>query len=1007
MSETHANLLSMQDAMIRLQEYWASSGCLIWQPYNTEVGAGTMNPATFLRVLGPEPWRVGYVEPSVRPDDSRYGDNPNRVQMHTQYQVILKPDPGNPQEIYLKSLAALGIDVHKHDLRFVEDNWESPALGAWGLGWEVWLDGLEITQFTYFQQAGGISLDPVSVEITYGLERIIMAIQGARHFKKIAYTDSLSYGELYGQNEYEMSCYYLNEADVETMNRLFELYLAESRRLLEKELPIPAYTYLLKLSHVFNVLDARGVVGVSDRARYFQMMRALAREVASLWLKRREEQGSPLGTAPAATPQVPSAPVWDESGPCDLLVEIGCEELPPGDLDRVVSTAREEFPKLLASQRILHEGVVVDGTPRRIAMMARRVVPRQQPEERTVKGPSVKHALDAQGNPTKALTSFAAKNKAEVGQLERRAFGAEEYFVAVVSSAQEPSGEVLRKALPAFLGRLSFDKAMRWNSSQVAFSRPVRWLVAMLGKQAIPFEFAGAVTGSVSRGLRFARESNWEDHGAPLAISDAGEYERIIEGQSIMLDTQTRRKKIIEMAEALATEVAGRIAPDDLEDLVAEVTNLVEAPVPLRGGFRPEYLEMPREVLVTVMRKHQRYFAVNGPDGKLLPYFVTVANGLVDSATVIAGNEAVLEARFADASFFMKEDLQQSLESFRPKLAGIVFEHRIGSFLEKSDRVVELSARTGELLGLSDAERNVLSRAAFLCKADLAAQVVMELPKLSGMMGAEYARRGGEPPEVATAIAEHILPKYPGDAMPVSKTGLALAIADRVDTLISFFAAGLEPKSTADPYGLRRVALSLALSLSTQEIDLDLHPILEQSSAMQKGGQSAEVIAGVLNFMDRRLEQYLIEQGYRYDFVRAVLQVRGANPGLAQRTVRELQEFSQTERYQPLIMAYSRVARIIRGTQPSTEVNPVLFEAESEKRVWEACCAAEAVLQPHAGFAEFAALFEPLVPPITDFFVEVMVMCEDEKLRANRLNLLNRVARLGEPILDFTMLQEF
>src|SRR5512137_1671419 len=213
--------MNFQSIIMTLQEFWAEQGCLIWQPYYTQVGAGTMNPATYLRVLGPEPWNVGYVEPTIRPDDGRYGENPNRMQMHYQFQVILKPDPGNPQEIYLKSLEALGIDLRQHDIRFVEDNWEQPALGAWGLGWEVWLDGLEITQFTYFQQAGGFVLDPVAVEITYGLERIIMALQGVDHFKKIAFAPGLTYDEVLGQNEYEMSVYNLDEANTDRVAQLF------------------------------------------------------------------------------------------------------------------------------------------------------------------------------------------------------------------------------------------------------------------------------------------------------------------------------------------------------------------------------------------------------------------------------------------------------------------------------------------------------------------------------------------------------------------------------------------------------------------------------------------------------------------------------------------------------------------------------------------------------------------------------------------------------------------
>ncbi|KAG7013827.1 Glycine--tRNA ligase, chloroplastic/mitochondrial 2, partial [Cucurbita argyrosperma subsp. argyrosperma] len=257
------------------QEYWASVGCAVMQCSNTEVGAGTMNPLTFLRVLGPEPWNVAYVEPSIRPDDSRYGENPNRLQRHTQFQVILKPDPGNSQDLFIQSLSALGIDVAAHDIRFVEDNWESPVLGAWGLGWEIWMDGMEITQFTYFQQSGSQQLLPVSVEITYGLERILMLLQGVNHFKKIQYADGITYGELFLENEKEMSAYYLEHANVYQIQKHFNIFEEEAHALLALGLPIPAYDQVLKASHAFNILDSRGFVGVTERARYFGRMRRL------------------------------------------------------------------------------------------------------------------------------------------------------------------------------------------------------------------------------------------------------------------------------------------------------------------------------------------------------------------------------------------------------------------------------------------------------------------------------------------------------------------------------------------------------------------------------------------------------------------------------------------------------------------------------------------------------------------------------------------------------------
>ena len=288
------NSPSFQEIIMRLQAYWADHGCMIWQPYSEKVGAGTMNPATVLRVLGPEPWNVAYSEPSFRADDGRYGENPNRMQMHTQYQVILKPDPGNPQELYLGSLDAIGIDRRKHDIRFVEDNWASPALGAWGLGWEVWLDGMEITQFTYFQQAGGMVLEPISVELTYGLERIAMFLQGVKEVWQITWDGKRSYGDVYLQQEIEYCKYNFELADVERLKQMYNLYEAEAKSAIGAGLVIPAHDYVLRCSQTFNLLDAHGAIGVTERASYFGRMRDQARLISDLYAEQRMRMEYPF-----------------------------------------------------------------------------------------------------------------------------------------------------------------------------------------------------------------------------------------------------------------------------------------------------------------------------------------------------------------------------------------------------------------------------------------------------------------------------------------------------------------------------------------------------------------------------------------------------------------------------------------------------------------------------------------------------------------------------------------
>ena len=286
--------MNFQNVILELQNYWANYGCVIHQPYDIETGAGTFNPATFLRSLGPEPYSAAYVEPSRRPTDGRYGDNPNRLQHYYQFQVVIKPAPADVQNLYLESLRILGIDPRKHDIRFIEDDWESPTLGAWGLGWEVWLDGMEITQFTYFQQAGGIDLKPITAEITYGLERIAMYLQGVDNVYDLKWTDAILYGDVHKQSEFEFSTYNFEVADVGMLLDLFKVYEKEANNVLEKGLPLPAYDYTLKCSHTFNLLDARKAISVNERVTYIQRVRRLAKACAEGYLAKREELGYPL-----------------------------------------------------------------------------------------------------------------------------------------------------------------------------------------------------------------------------------------------------------------------------------------------------------------------------------------------------------------------------------------------------------------------------------------------------------------------------------------------------------------------------------------------------------------------------------------------------------------------------------------------------------------------------------------------------------------------------------------
>lgn len=993
-------MLTMQDALLRLTEYWAGLGCVVSQPMNTEVGAGTLNPATFLRVLGPEPWRVAYVEPSVRPDDSRYGDNPNRLQMHTQYQVILKPEPGNAQELYLDSLRVLGIDVDAHDIRFVEDNWASPALGAWGLGWEVWLDGLEITQFTYFQQAGGLPLDPVAVEITYGVERILMALQGVNHVKDILYAPGLTWGEVYGQAEFEMSTYYLDSADIEANRQLFETYEAEARRMLQLQLPIPAHSYVLKCSHAFNVLDSRGAIGTTERARAFARMRNLAREVAELWIERRKELGHPLGdesAKPVEAPKITDFPHLD--APAPLAFEIGVEELPAAEVTRQVEAVREALAEKLAETRLGHGEIRVFGSPRRIVALVDAVEPVEAEHERTIKGPRVTAAYDEDGRPTQAAKGFARAQGVSVDQLERITIDGVEYVGVRRPVAGRPAAEVLAEVLPAVVLGLRADKNMRWNAPGLSFSRPIRWILALLGEHVVPFQVSTLTSDRVTRVHRSAEEPAVE-------VPTAEGYLSFLARHGILANVAERRAQIVTQAQDLASTVGGVIDVQAESDLLDEIANLVEEPVPLLGRFDEKYLALPTEVLSTVMHKKQRYLPVRDVAGRLLPYYVAVANGECDVELAGAGYDAVLRARYEDASFFWKNDLKVEPAKMKHGLAKLTFAERLGSMADRSARIASIAYDIAERIEISPDDWDVLARAASLAKFDLASEMVIELPTLAGVMAREYALRAGEPEAVATALYEMELPRHADDELPKTLPGAILALADRLDLLAGLFALGTTPSGSSDPFGLRRAALGVTAILREHPLlqVLTVEAGLVLAGRHQPVELSDQALSEALGFVLRRIEQQLLDAGHTTEVVRAVLPV-ASSPAVAERSAAELSELLGDPEFKQVAQAMQRVRRIVPAGTPS-KYYPALFTSEAETDLHEALAKAQNDLTgAEVTPAQFLDAAARLAQPIERFFTEVMVMVDDDPVvKANRLGLLSSVRALGEGVVAWDQL---
>lgn len=987
--------MDFQEVIMRLDRFWADKGCLIWQPYNVQVGAGTMNPATVLRVLGPEPWNVAYVEPSVRPDDGRYGENPNRWGQYYQYQVILKPDPGNPVELYLQSLEALGISTREHDIRLVEDNWEQPALGAWGLGWEIWMDGQEITQFTYFQQAGGFELNPVSVEITYGLERIVMVLQGVRDFSHIRWGNGVSYGDMLLQQEKEHCTYNFQTANVQRLHQMYDLFEAEAKSALQSELIIPAHDYVLKCSHTFNVLDARGAVGVTERAHYFARMRDLSREVSRLYLAQRETLGYPLLRKVEVQPQI--KPAVDASHfpqkPANLLVEVGMEELPAVEVDSVLSQLRESIPQSLRDLRLGYEDVQVLGTPRRLMVRVCGLAPCQPDEERVVKGPPADSAFDPQGRPTKAALGFSKAQGVDVTALQKRDYEGKSYVVALKAERGRPAAAVLVEALPRWIAGIKFVKSMRWNESGVAMARALRWIVALLGDQVVPFAYAGVASGRVTYGLRPLASPAIE-----LASADA--YLDAMRVAPVMLDSEERRAYIAAQAKDLAASVGGEIP--DVAELLNEVANLVEWPVPLLGHFAEEYLALPQEVLIAVMKKHQRYFPVM-QQGKLLAYFVIVANGPFESLDKVRhGNEEVLRARYADAAFFYKADAEKKIEEYLPRLSTLAFQAKLGSVLDKVGRLEKLVPWLADHVGASSAECQTALRVAQLCKADLATRMVVELTSLQGIMGSKYATLAGEPPEVAQGILEHYLPRGAGDQLPQGMAGRLVGLADRIDSLVGLFAVGLQPTGSADPYGLRRAALGLVQILAEGQTSLSLREAFHAASDLLPLRAGDDALVAVQDFVTQRQRGWLLELGYRYDLVDATLTERADDPYLTLQTLRSLTEWVKRPEFAPALTAYSRPSRIVRDQVVELPLRAALLQEAEELALYEAVRAAQAQRASVHDVDGLLALLGQLAKPIDAFFDKVFVMVDDVVVRENRLALLQRIAVLPKHIVDLT-----
>lgn len=682
----------------------------------------------------------------------------------------------------------------------------------------------------------------------------------------------------------------------------------------------------------------------------------------------------------------------------DLLLEIGLEEVPAKFMPPALAQLKELAQSKLQEARIAFDTIETYGTPRRLTLLVTNLADRQDNVEEEVKGPAVKSAYDAQGQPTKAALGFAKGQGVAPEDLFTKNIGSGEYVFALKKIVGGQTADVLPDLLPQLISGLHFPKPMRWGDGEMRYARPIRWIVALYGAEVVPFTMEKITAGRISRGHRFLGSQS-------ITIGHPAEYLDLLEANYVIADQKRRENMILEQIKALADSVEGEAQIDP--DLLEEVVYLVEYPQALMGDFKPSYLILPEPLIITPMKEHQRYFPVV-KGHHLLPKFITVRNGGREHlATVQAGNEKVLEARLADAKFFYDEDLKVKLSSNVDKLKNIVFQEKLGTIYEKMLRDQEGVKAIADLLLVGEDVKERAWRAAYLCKADLVSNVVYEFPELQGVMGEKYAYAQNEHPLTAKAISEHYLPKNADDELPLTFEGLVLSIADKMDTIVGCFAAGIEPTGSQDPYALRRQAAGICAMIIGRGVLVSLRALIEQaiSHYPQEIIQDASNLSDkVYEFFEQRIRNILSDKGYRYDVIEAVMACGYDNLTETLLRAAAVVKVQKTDSFAQLINTFTRANNLAKKAE-SDEIDEQLFETEAEKLLYADLQFAETAIPKLARsrqFVEALVAISTLEPSINDFFDQVMVMADDEKIKNNRLALLLRVSRLAKDLADLT-----
>ncbi len=684
----------------------------------------------------------------------------------------------------------------------------------------------------------------------------------------------------------------------------------------------------------------------------------------------------------------------------EFLLEIGTEEIPTGYIKGALTQIKNGMSQKLTELRICFGEINTYATPRRLVLHITDLEEKQSDFEEEISGPPKKLAVDENGNYTKVAEAFAASQGISLNDLKIISKDKKEYIGYTRKSIGRETKTLLSEILPDFILSLNFPKSMRWGEGNIRFVRPVHWILAIFDGEVVDFSIGDIKSGNKTRGHRFMANKEF-------VVSNFEEYKNILYKNSVILDTEERKKIILSEAERFAANLSAVIDRD--EELFEALAYLVEYPVPMLGSFEDRFLKLPKEILINTMKKHQKYIPILKPDGTLLPYFVIVSNTRVeDPSVVIKGNSRVIRARFSDAEYYFERDKNVPLESNIEKLNKVVFQERLGSYREKTERIIQLSDFIAEQLAPD--KKTVVKRAALLCKADLVTGMVYEFPSLQGIIGGELCKIQNEPAEVVKAVYEHYLPQSPDDSIPSTITGIILSLSDKIDTLVGFFGIGMSPKGTADPFGLRRQAIGIIRLITEADLNVDYTQLIRfaYENLKDKLRLSYEkVLTDVTDFIENRFYYQMELKGYAPDIINAVLATHPVFLSQARKIIAIMTEESKKDYFGNLVLAFKRVANITKNTK-DTSFSKELFIDEEEKLLCKAYEDANKALNEalrEADFLSIPRILADIKPAVDIYFEKVLVMDKDEKIRNNRLAFLASLRSMFEKIMDITKIQ--